>query len=136
MRSLVEIKGGVFVSASFSTAFFTMSGHAVLRFGTAHLLDPVAAILRAHEDLALSREATELEVRLFLRSALRFQPGRTYRIGPAGVFVCQGSRVITYIDRDNRFRSRRVRGRFQCSRSCRMRGAGRFGRRTRRRRGA
>lgn len=136
MMSLVEIKGGVYVSASFSTAFFTMSGHAVLRYGTAHVLDPIAAILRAHEDLAHSREATELEVRLFLRSALRFQPGRTYRIGPEGVFVCQGSRVITYIDRDSRFRSRRVRGRFQSSRSCRLSGARHAGRRTRRGRGA
>lgn len=102
------IKGGVNVSGSLPAFMsYGLSRHAVQRFGTARNLDPITAILRAHEDLAVSRVVTVEEARKFLHSGLRFREGRTYLAGSTGLYVCVGNRVLTYIDRDApRFRNR------------------------------
>ncbi len=100
---------------------YSLTGHAILRFASAHVLDPVEALLLAQKDLAFSYEVNEEEARRFLNSGLRFRAGRTYRAGAGGVYICEGNRVITYIDRQKRFRSKEVRGWAQKSRAARMR---------------
>lgn len=77
-----------------------MTGHAVFRFAGAFSVDPIKALLAAHEDLAVSRQVSHREAELFLGSTLRHREGRTYRLGASGVYVCVENRVLTYIDRE------------------------------------
>ncbi|HYF91622.1 MAG TPA: hypothetical protein VD969_05220 [Symbiobacteriaceae bacterium] len=103
------------------TVWYRLSGHVLLRYGSAHLVDPTTAALRIQEDLAQSRIlASEDEARLMLGGKIRFRRRHLYRAGAAGVYVIFENVAITYICAAGRFRSRRVRGEFQRSRSGRL----------------
>ena len=103
-----------------SKRFFQLTGHVVLRFGSAHLLDPVAAALRMQDDLAHSRVVTEQEAAQIVGACIRARKGRTLRAGADGVYVCEQNCVITYLDTSPRFKQTEVRGIPQISRGCRL----------------
>ena len=111
--------------------WYRLSGHVLLRYGSAHLVDPVTASLRIQEDLAQSRVLTsEDEARLILGGTLRFRRRHSYRAGAAGIYVIFENVAITYISTSRRFRTRRVRGTSQCGRSGRLHAAQGHARRT------
>lgn len=100
---------------------YRISGHALLRYSSAYLIDPATAALRIQEELLQARPlATEQEAGQVIGASLRFHPGHSYVAGPTGVYVLRENVVITYIDRSGKFRSRKVRGFPQRSRSGRM----------------
>lgn len=106
---------------SVTASWFRLSGHVLLRYGSAHLVDPVTAALRIQEDLAASRILTcEDEARLILGGSLRFRNGHLYLAGEAGIYVISDNRAITYISSNKKFRTQRVRGNSQRSRSGRL----------------
>lgn len=101
--------------------WYNLSGHVLLRYGSAHLVDPATAALRIQEDLATSRVLTsEEEARAILGGTLRFRDGHTYLAGAAGIYVVIENRAVTYISSNKKFRTRRVRGVPQRSRAGRL----------------
>lgn len=90
---------------------YHVSGHVLLRYGTAHLVDPLTAALRVQDELAASCEVTSEEEAWQLAGvSVRFHKGYVYRAGTQGIYVCLGDRAITYIDNQARFKARQVRG--------------------------
>jgi len=101
--------------------WYRLSGHVLLRYGSAHLVDLVTAALQIREDLATARVlTTEDEARQVLGGSLRFRRGHRYLAGAAGIYVIAGNVAITYISTSKKFRNLSVRGRGQRGRSGRL----------------
>lgn len=104
-----------------TVVWYRLSGHVLLRYGSAHLVDLVTAALRIHADLAAARMLTsEDEANQVLGGSLRFRRGHHYLVGAAGVYVIAGNVAITYVSTSKKFRGLRVRGREQRGRSGRL----------------
>jgi len=103
--------------------YYQLTGHVVLRFASAHLLDPVTTVLRMQEDLAASRPVSTREAAAIVGHPMWARNGRTLRAGAHGIYVCEGNCVVTYIDNCPRFKQAEVRGIPQASRGCRLKSA-------------